>query len=100
MQYSREEKARLLAGWEESGKSISAYVKEHGLVRWTFTRWLKEAREPEAASGFVEVAAQRIRGPHEAAEIVIEKRETKIRIPLAISCHELRTVLEALGAAL
>ena len=32
MQYSKEEKARLLAGWEESGKSISAYVKEHGLV--------------------------------------------------------------------
>ena len=55
MNYSREEKAKLLEGWRESGKSISAYVKEKGLVRWTFTKWLKAEREEK--SGFVEVPA-------------------------------------------
>ena len=44
MNYSREERAKLLEGWRESGKSISAYVKEKGLVRWTFTRWLKAGK--------------------------------------------------------
>ena len=28
MNYSKEEKAKLLEGWRQSGKSISAYVKE------------------------------------------------------------------------
>jgi hypothetical protein len=28
MNYSREEKAKLLEGWRRSGKSISAYVRE------------------------------------------------------------------------
>ena len=100
MQYSKEEKARLLAGWEESGKSISAYVKEQGLVRWTFTRWLKEAREPEAASGFVEVAARTVAPVMTVREIVIEKGDMRLRLPLDIRCNELRTVVEALGAVI
>jgi hypothetical protein len=33
MHYSKEEKKKLLEGWRESGKSISAYVQEKGLVR-------------------------------------------------------------------
>ena len=99
MQYSTEEKAQLLSNWEKSGKSISAYVKEQGLVRWTFTRWLKEARETAIDPGFVEVTAQHIRGLHEMPEILIEKREIKVHIPLAAGCNELRTVLEWLGVA-
>jgi transposase-like protein len=45
MNYSREERAKLLEGWRRSGKSISAYVREKGLVRWTFTKWLKAERD-------------------------------------------------------
>jgi len=45
MNYSAKEKAKLLEGWRRSGKSISAYVKEKGLVRWTFTKWIKAERE-------------------------------------------------------
>ena len=100
MHYSKEEKTRLLEGWEQSGKSISAYVKDQGLVRRTFTKWLKAARETETKADFVEAAGEHIRGPHDMPEILIEKREIKIRIPLATSCNELRTVLEWLGAVL
>jgi len=97
MKYSREEKAKLLEGWRESGKSISAYAKEKGLVRWTFTKWLKAEREGK--SGFVEVPAAVVKAIPQAAEILIEKGEVKIHIPLAIGGTELRAIIEVLAGA-
>jgi len=97
MKYSREEKAKLLEGWRESGKSISAYAKEKGLVRWTFTKWLKAEREEK--SGFVEVPAAVVQAIPQAAEILIEKGEVKIHIPLAIGGTELRAIIEVLAGA-
>ena len=38
MRYGKEEKAKLLEGWKQSGKSVRAYVKENGLVRRTKVR--------------------------------------------------------------
>ena len=98
MYYSREEKARILEGWKRSGKSISAYVREKGLVRWTFTKWLKADREGEAC--FVEVPVQLLQPTQPAAELLIEKGDIKIHIPLVIGGRELRAVIEGLGAAL
>ena len=69
MQYSSEEKAGLLEEWRRSGKSISAYAREKGLVRWTFTKWLKAERETKPC--FVEVAAQAAHAPPQ--EIRIER---------------------------
>ena len=82
MKFSTEEKARLLEEWRRSGKSISAYVREKGLVRWTFTKWLKAERETGPC--FVEVAAPVMAPWVQAApqEILIEKGEIKIHIPL------------------
>ena len=97
MHYSREEKARLLEGWKKSGKSISAYVKEQGVVRWTFTKWLKADREGEPC--FVEVPAQVLQPVAPVPELLIEKGGIKIHIPL-IGSRELSAVLEALGVAL
>ena len=91
MNYSKEEKAKLLKGWEQSGKSISAYVKEKGLVRWTFTKWVKMDRETK--SGFVEVPARYI------SEILVEKGDIKIHIPMALGSEGLRAVLEGIGMA-
>ena len=96
MQYSRAEKARLLEGWKRSGKSISAYVKEQGVVRWTFTKWLKADREGEPC--FVEVPAA-LQPAAPVPELLIEKGGIKIHIPL-IGSRELSAVLEALGVAL
>ena len=98
MQYSAEEKARLLKRWKRSGQSISAYVREQGLVRWTFTKWLKADREGKPR--FVEVAAEAIRPTEHKAEIVVEKGDIKIHIPLAIGSGGLRAVTEWLGATL
>ena len=97
MKYSREEKAKLLEGWRESGKSISAYAKEKGLVRWTFTKWLKAERDEK--SGFVEVPAAVVKAVPQAAEILIEKGEVKIHLPLAIGGAELRAIITALAGA-
>jgi transposase-like protein len=111
MNYSREERAKLLEGWRRSGKSISAYVKEKDLVRWTFTRWLKAKRdaEPDAKSGFVEVPAAALnpmaharrilQSTRHVQEILIEKGDIKIHIPMGTGSGELRAVMEWLGVA-
>ena len=96
MHYNTEEKAKLLEDWKQSGKSISTYVKEKGLIRWTFTKWLKAAREPKAC--FVEVPTRDMKArPHQIPEILIEKGEITIHIPLGMNCGELRTIMESLG---
>jgi len=94
MRYSEEEKAMWLEDWKRSGKSVNAYARENGLVPWTFNKWTKEEQEPQ--SGFVEIPAPVMPAP----EIVIEKGDVKIRIPLEISGGALRAVMEGLGAAL
>jgi hypothetical protein len=97
MKYQREEKAKLLEDWRLSGKSISAYVKEKGLFRWTFTKWLKGDRERKCS--FVQVSAAKMKPTPNEKEIVVEKGELKIHIPLGIGSEELRTIIGTLGAA-
>jgi transposase-like protein len=98
MNYSKEERAALVEGWKHSGKSISAYVKERGLVRWTFTKWLKAERSLQ--SGLVEVPAAVVKATLHVPEILVEKGDVRIHIPLGIWCGELRSVMEGLWAAL
>jgi len=98
MNYSKEEKAKLLEGWKRSGKSISAYVKEKGLVRWTFTKWLKAERDSKFR--FVEVPAAVLKTTAPVPQILIEKGDVKIHIPLGTCSGELRAVMEWLGEAL
>jgi transposase-like protein len=100
MQYSSEEKAGLLEEWRRSGKSISAYVREKGLVRWTFTKWLKAERETKPC--FVEVAAPvmlpEVQAPPQ--EILIEKGEIKIHVPLCVWAQGAGVIMEGLRRAL
>jgi hypothetical protein len=98
MHYSKEEKATLLEGWRQSGKSIYAYVKEKGLVRWTFHKWLKAERD--CKSSFVEIPAHVLKPILSVPEILIEKGDVKIHIPLGIGSGELCMVMERLGVAL
>ena len=98
MRYSKEEKAKWLEDWRRSGKSIIAFTKENGLVRWTFTKWLKEERSSK--QGFVEVPARGVQPEQIIPHIVIEKGGLKIHIPLWNGWGELRAIMEALGAAL
>ena len=94
MRYSKEEKTALLENWRKSGKSINAYVKEKGLVRWTFFRWIKE--EQNSKSGFVEVPTKVISFECQR-ELLIEKGEIKIHVPLTINDEELRTIITVLA---
>jgi hypothetical protein len=95
MHYSTEAKAKHLADWRLSGKSISAYVKEQGLVRWTFHKWLKADR----AGGpcFVEVTAHAAAPAPCVPSILVEKEGVKIHIPLGMNTAELRALIEGLG---
>jgi len=97
MRFSKEEKAKLVEGWRESGKSISAYVKKMGLVRWTFTKWLKAARDSKPC--FVEIPAEVMPRLGNGQEILIEKGEVKIHVPLTVGPNELRTIISVLGGA-
>ena len=97
MNFSKEEKTKLLEGWRESGKSISAYVKEKGLVRWTFTKWIKA--EKNTKTSFVEIPTEAVPRFKNDQEILIEKGEVKIHIPLTIGSSELRTIINVLAGA-
>jgi transposase-like protein len=98
MKFSEEEKAMWLDDWRQSGKSSWTYAKENGLNPQTFTKWTKSGTE--AKSCFVEVPTQIVRPTLDMPEILIEKGEVKIHIPLMINRSELRTIMEGLGASL
>jgi hypothetical protein len=98
MKFSEEEKAMWLEDWRGSGKSAWAYAKENGLNPQTFVKWTKPKRENEPC--FVEVPALIMPDPQRTAEILIEKGEVKIHIPLVMGRTEMRAVIEGLGAAL
>ena len=100
MKFSTEERARLLEGWRESGKSISAYVRENGLVRWTFTKWLKAERESKPCFVEVEAPVMAPTIPEGPREILIEKGEIKIHIPLCVWAEGSGAVMEGLRGAL
>ena len=98
MKFSKEEKARLLEDWKQSGKSISAYTRENGIVRWTFTKWLKAERDTKPC--FVEIPAGIVQTALHAQEIIIEKGEIKIHIPLCVWAEGSGIVMEGLRRVL
>jgi len=97
MQYSEEEKAMWLEDWKQSGKSAWAYARENGLNQQTFAKWTKAAA---AELRFVEVTVPVIAPVTHTPEILIERGDVKIHIPLAAGNGGLRAVIESLGVAL
>jgi len=95
MKFSEEEKAMWLEDWRQSGKSAWAYANANGLSPQTFVKWTKT--EAEAKPCFVEVPVPAIPGTQCEPEILIEKGEVKIHIPLISGNMELRAVIEWLG---
>jgi len=98
MRYSEEEKEMWLEDWRRSGKSAWAYAKENGLNLQTFVKWTKT--QPENKECFVEVPACVLPVQQYTREILIEKGDVKIHIPLYLESGELRAVMESLGRAL
>ena len=96
--FSKEERQMWLEDWEQSGKNAWAYAKANGLNPQTFLKWTKSRNETKQS--FIEVPAQILEPPLQATEILIEKGDVKIHIPINIGSRELRSVMEGLGAAL
>ena len=97
--FSSEEKAMWVEDWRQSGKNAWAYAKENGLIPQTFTSWTKP-RKKEAKQIFVEVPKKAFQSPRHVQEIVIEKGEWRIHIPVGMGNEELRAVIEVLGTEL
>jgi len=103
MNYSEEEKAMWLEDWRQSGKSAWGYAKANGLNPQTFSKWTKTGAETKPC--FVEIQAPASADKHEPPcvqrepEVLIEKGEVKIHIPLISGGRELRAVIEWLGRA-
>ena len=98
MRISREEKAKRLEDWKQSGKSAWAYAKENGINPQTFCGWVK--RETQKASCFVEISERVKPKPEPLHEILIEKGDIKIHIPLSLWVEFSGSVMEGLKAAL
>jgi len=103
MRYSKEEKEMWLEYWRQSGESAWGYAKANNLNPQTFVNWSKA--EKEKKTGFVEVlsakATAQILPPFQhTREILIEKGDVKIHIPLTLGRDEFRAVMESLGVAL
>jgi hypothetical protein len=93
MQFSKEEKAMWLEDWKQSGKSAWAYAKENGINPQTFVNWTK--LKPKSSPCFVEVSTKTNPSLGIMQEILIEKGDVKIHIPLSLGCGELRAVFAA-----
>jgi transposase-like protein len=95
---SAEEKAMWLEDWKASGKSVWGYAKENGLNPQTFNKWARGSRE--VSQGCVEIKAQSLETARYTPEILIEKGNIKIHIPIGINRNDLQTVIQSLGCEL
>ncbi len=98
MQYSKEEKAMWLEDWRQSGKTAWAYAKENGLIPQTFVSWTKSGDKNKQP--LVEVPAKTLQCIRYHKEMLIEKGEVKIYIPLTADGEELQKFIVTLAAAL
>ena len=96
MKFSQEEKTRLLEDWRQSGKNKWAYAKEKGICPQTFARWVKPGKKRKPC--FVEVTKKVLAPLHEIKEIIIEKGDILIRLPLSVEIKELQTVITVIGS--
>jgi len=94
MHYSKEEKDKWLEDWRRSGKKAWTYAKENNLVPQTFVGWTKA--KVKNKSGFVEVSTKVI-SVEVKQELLIEKGEIKIHVPLTIDGGELKTIITLLA---
>jgi hypothetical protein len=92
--YSEEEKRMWVEDWKGSGTSQYAYAKANGLNPTTLKNWAREAEVPQ---GFVEVTPQLPVPMGYTPEILIEKGDIKVHIPVAINRQDLRAVIQSLG---
>jgi transposase-like protein len=92
--YSQEEKERWVETWKRSGMGVCAYAKANGLAPQTFNKRAKKETEERT---FVEICPKIREERRISPEIVIERGNLRIRLPLGTEGEDLRTVIELLG---
>jgi transposase-like protein len=106
MKYSKEEKEWLVEEWGKSGKSKCAFAKELGLNVQTLINWTKGR---ETGHGFIEISGKIEKEAIDSEkvlisagntpiirEMVVERGDITIRLPLGVTQAELAFVIQAL----
>jgi hypothetical protein len=96
MTYSKDEKAMWIEDWQKSGKKAWTYAKENGLIPQTFAAWTKRLKEKP--TGFVEIKSK-INPRLEQSEILIEKEDLRIHLPVGMNSRDIILVIESLRVA-
>ena len=99
MHYSEEEKTKWLDDWRQSKKKAWAYAKANGICPQTFIRWTKAM--PEAKKGLIQIPTSIFTETRQQEpELLIEKGDVKIHIPLEVIRGELGAMIEVLVQSL
>ena len=96
MKFSKDEKALWLEDWKQSGKKAWAYARENGLIPQTFCSWVRH--ETGEKSGFIEIPVYRKPKPEQLQEIIVEKGDIRIHIPLPVWIENPGVIMEGLKA--
>jgi len=91
--YTEKERNEHIENWKNGTLSKAAYAKSAGIVTTTFYKWAQETKKRK--KGFVEIRKKKILGT--VQEIIIEKGNLTIRLPLSAGAEGLRTVVSAFG---
>jgi len=98
MKYSKEEKAMWLEDWKQSGKKAWTYAQENGLIPQTFCSWVKREKHNTPCPGFVEIPVPQKPNTEKPQEILVEKGDITIRIPLSVWIEYPGAILKGLQA--
>ena len=97
--FSREEKAKWLEGWQQSGQSIYTYARKNGLVPQTFNNWVN-GKNNKPSQLLVEIPNPLFQLKNPVQEILIEKGDIKIHIPLEPVLNELQKMISGMGGTI
>ena len=97
MKYSKEEKAKWLKEWQQSGKGAWAFARANGLKPQTFINWTKPSGKKKSFFFEVPIKAQRLN--EEQKTIIIERGDIKVHVPLGFGNDELRSILTVMKDA-
>ena len=92
--FSKAERLKHVENWESGTLSKAAYAKTAGLHPTTFYTWIRKA--PTGKKEFVEIKQNAFNGGSQ--NVVIEKGNITVHVPLTAGLKELQTILGALGS--
>ena len=91
--YTSAERQEHLEKWKNGSLSKAAYAKAAGIYPTTFYTWTR-AKKSKAKQGFVEIKKRLIQTTNH--DLVIEKGNITIRVPMSAGEKELQIVFAAL----